>query len=661
MKRMPTRAARLATAVSIAGVAALSAGPAFADSNINYFQGGGTGQAVNLQVTPSTILNGVDLSAVQSAINSVPQGVGATLTQNLGGTLSNLTSPVTVVVDSAQVGAKSADGTHLSDGTLTGAPGLGATSAPIDINAKALDTELATLKTALTNMPVGTDAALKQALAPLLAANPSLAQTVNALDPVLNNQTIADTLGAPTVSLESIDASLQNGVGQSNTHALVTVNGDKSATSLLNPGSTYNLDPFQATALPSGALANNKVTSLNLVGSGTVSVPSLANLENALVALNTALTSVENSLLSSAGQAPVLGPVATKVGGIVLPTIQTTTGQTLQSVTSKVTSVDLTSINGNLAAIQNLLNQLEGMSGLNLADIVDNQSDTARASLQRTSTGVSATGQSAVVDLSAVKLNAGPLATAFNQISTVASKANLSLAPTLLEVQGVSAQAAVTLDGVHPAQESASGNLASISVLGQKILGSAQDVASGKALASLDTYLPAGGQCVITVPAVQVMKCTNGAALNLGVALPVPTSLSSALNGLPLATITLTRGVFTQEANPAVTSGASHITTLEATVDLASGSTLLSVQKALGLNLLAAPASGTQAAKTTHAVDLQLGIASANAALTPNSANFGPTPPKTGSEIVPLGILALALLAGGIGIGVRQRYAVRRG
>jgi len=70
LKRMPTRAARLATAVSIAGVAALSAGPAFADSNINYFQGGGTGQAVNLQVTPSTILNGVDLSAVQSAINA---------------------------------------------------------------------------------------------------------------------------------------------------------------------------------------------------------------------------------------------------------------------------------------------------------------------------------------------------------------------------------------------------------------------------------------------------------------------------------------------------------------------------------------------------------------------------------------------------------------
>jgi hypothetical protein len=627
LKGSRLQALRLAAAASTVSVLALAGAPAFA-SGINFYKGSGTGQAINLNVSPNALLT-LNLQGVQSAIdqlNAIP-GVGQTLTQNLGGTLKNIDEPIQVVVDNAQVGAQADKGQALTTALMD--EGIAATSTPVSIKAAALDTELKTLAAALQNIPVGTKAALKEALKPLLVANPTLSSAIDSLNSVLGD--VSDALGSPTVSvLQTVNAH----IGEEKPGDILTVNGGATLTSLLNPGSTYKLDPFVARA-KRDAFANNAVTSLALVPTGKISMPSLKSLQASLTTLQNALIAAENALLKDAGTVGL----GTVTGNSTLGTVIKTVNGTVGTVVADGQSVNLATINNVINQISALLSGLVDLDGLQLNDILTNQGDTALATLQRTGNRVSATGHSAVAQISAVKLNAGAL----SKLVKLVSLPEFNLGSSLVEVDGISADASAVLDGVHTPQylgSTASGKLATIKVLGKTILGKG-------GLANLDDYLPAGTQCTIKVPG--SMSCQNGKTLDL---VAFPDITKGALKGLPALTITLSRGTYIQEATDSTTHSHAGITTLDVAVDIATGDVLAGV-----VNKASLPVT-FRAQPNGPLVHLQMGVAAASVDLT-NAPVHNPRPPQTGNEILPLSILAFALVAAGIGLGVRRMRVER--
>src|SRR5207302_7325260 len=149
MTRSHMRAYRLATCVAITGVCALGASPALADNGISYYNGSGTGQAVNVTVAPSAILN-ANLSELQATLAKLTGSVGVSGTVNnvAGSTLQNPTSDINVLVDAAHAEGVSQSGTALNDGS--------AYSTPVSVKAASLASEVSLLNSMLKNMPNGT-------------------------------------------------------------------------------------------------------------------------------------------------------------------------------------------------------------------------------------------------------------------------------------------------------------------------------------------------------------------------------------------------------------------------------------------------------------------------------------------------------------------------
>jgi hypothetical protein len=140
----------------------------------------------------------------------------------------------------------------------------------------------------------------------------------------------------------------------------------------------------------------------------------------------------------------------------------------------------------------------------------------------------------------------------------------------------------------------------------------------------------------------------------------VPVTIPDTTNGVVsnVLTVTLTRGAPQYAATNGVATGAAKIVTLEVKVDvnLDQVNAVASKLPALPLSL---PVGLNKTAGAQTILDAQFGVAAAEASINPAvtcQLNCQPAvrPPSTGNNTLPLLILAVALVAGGLGIGARQ-------
>ncbi|HEV3232150.1 MAG TPA: hypothetical protein VG245_07835 [Candidatus Dormibacteraeota bacterium] len=641
MKGSTSRAYRLATAVAIGGVFALGAtGPVLADNSLSYYNGSGAGSALNLSVSPNAVLN-ANLSGIQSILSSLPAGAGQSINNVVGSTLANPTGDILVTVDSATANGESKgnNGAGLTSG--------GAVSTPVVVNAAALQSELNLLNAMVQNLPAGTVSAVQSALQPLISSD-TTGTLQGALDQIQAQlgTPIADTLGNPTVHLSH---SVSANFGEDKTGDIATINQG----GLLTQAAAFHLDPFEAKALPSGAAANNAVTSLNIAPSllGKLSVPAAApSLISALGTVQSALQSVENKLGGSVGNVPVAGGVVVGALGTVTSTVNNTTDAVVKTGTK---TVDLTKVDQLVQQIANMRNSMAALNGLQMNDIIGTGPSTALGSIVREGNVVKANGFSQAVRIDAVKLNNPVLAKELNTVlalipanvlDTVKSTTGSSLDLTgssLVTVEGIKASANVALDGVNQQVAAAEGHLASVSVLGIKVL-------------DTDTALAPGTSCTVSLPG--KTTCAGSlAALNNIPSVPSLAGIGS------LITVTLTRGAAVIPSTNSITSAAAKIVTLEVKVDL-NLAAINAIVNSTGLSqtLGGLPLSlGGAANGTANLADVQLGVASAEASLNPAvtcqvACQPRQIPPSTGNSVLPLAILALALVAAGAGLSVRQ-------
>ena len=660
--------ARLAVAAGIAGVLTAGAAPAFASNSISKYSGNANGQAIAVQINPSTVLD-VRLSELQQIINELnalptgPNGVPGSVNNAVGSTLANPTAPINVAVDSASAKGVSTDGLKLSDGT--------ASSTAVAIDAKSLATEVSLLNQAVKNMPDGTVSALQSVLGPIAAADKTgkLAAALNDYLPALSHP-ITGALGSPTVDmLRSVNANF----GQDVKGDITTVQQG----GLLTPNSSLALQPFEARALPSDAFATNAVDNLALVPSGKLGLASPGQIAQALQTIDAALIVAENAIKSETAQAG-LGAVTDPVTGTVFPVINNAVG----TAGTTVKGVDLSAVN---ALIANLTTTLSGIDGLQLNDIIGNNGANAVSSLSRTGDVVTANGIGAVAHVDVVKINDPQLQAILNTVAGTLST-EPGNAMELASVDGIKATANVSLDGVHPATQSANGSLVDVKLLGRS-LKSYVPAAAGSV--SLDDILPAGTTCTINIP---------GASTCHGLKVEVPSTqvLTDALAkqgvSVPsLLTVTLTRGLGVVDASNSTQYGRADITVLQVTSDINCAalskitSALDSVQSTLssalnlhvaacGLGLTGGNTAGANAlalhtatspntAGTAHLVSASFGVAHAEVGLdTLHNTTFttpGPTPPNTGNDLFLLAGLSVAAAAAGLGLQAWKSRAAR--
>ena len=652
--------ARLAVAAGIAGVLTAGAAPALADNAISKYSGNATGQAIAVQVNPNTVLD-VRLSELQKIVNSldsVQPGLTGSVNRTIGSTLANPTAPINVAVDAASAKGVSTNGTQLSDGS--------ASSTAVAIDAKSLASEVNLLNAAVRNMPDGTVQALRTALGPLAAHNATLAAALNTYLPSLSHP-IAQELGSPTVDLlRSVNASF----GQDMHGDITTVQQG----GLLTPNSKLALQPFEARALPSDAFATNAVDNLALVPSGKLGMASPAQVAQALKTIDEALIAAEGTIASVGGTTP-LGSVTDQVTGTVFPVLNTTVSAATSTGTTVLSASELNSINSLIAS---LTTALSGIDGLQLNDIVGNNGANALSSLNRTGSVVTASGLGAVAHVDVVKINEPTLK-------------SLLGADELASVDGIKAAANVSLDGVHPATQSANGTLVDVKLLGRSL---SSYVPAQFGTVSLDNLLPAGTTCTINIPGASTC---NGFQVKVPVA-NLNADLASAVNKLnvpapTLLTVTLSRGLGVVDQSKSTQYGRADITVLQVTSDINCSaltkvtSLLSSVQSALasklnlhlaacGLGITdAAPAAahanaaGTNATSpnsvgTAHLVKASFGVAHAELALdtlhnTSDTPTPGPVPPTTGNDLLILAGLSVAAAAAGLGIQAIKARAGR--
>jgi hypothetical protein len=646
---MTLRAYRLATAAAIGSTLSLAlAGPAAAASgNIGYFNGEGRGSAIQVAVSPSAILN-VNLSGVQQILNQLPLGAGATIDNLAGSTLANPTSDINIALDQADAKGTANDGVHLSDGT--------ADSVPLAIKIDSLANELQLLNAALQDIPKGTLDAVQAALQPLLANAPSLQSALTLLNTTLGAP-IADTLGDPSVHLTQL---VHANFGEDKTGDVVTINQG-----LLTHLDPYHLDLYHAKAITSQAMADNHLTSLDVAPSllGSLSIPtSNASLVNALGTVQQALQQIENQLSSTASAVPVAGPVAVGVLGTVTSTVNNTTHAVVNTTSG---TLDLSKVDQVIQQMTNLRAALANLNGLEMNDIVRSGQATAFGNLQRVGDQAKADGTSQAVNLQAVNLDDPALANLLNTLFASSPVKVDFLNQPLVQVQGISAGAHVALDGAHapsqnasdPAYAFAEGNLAEIDVLGMPIINKT----------TLDSVLPPGTSCVLNIPGKSTCALLPTAIQDLlNVNLPV-------IGNTPILSLTLSRGAQVLPSTNGISQAAASIVTLEAKLDLNLSALSSIAQSATGtLAALTLPVAVTPGAAFNptgaNILDAEFGVASAfvstNPAQTyinnpPGSNPPGVRPPSTGNDVLPLAILALALMGAGAGLTVRQARAVR--
>ncbi|HEY8740467.1 MAG TPA: hypothetical protein VIN56_07740 [Candidatus Dormibacteraeota bacterium] len=636
----------------IAGVLSAGAAPALAGNSIPYYSGSASGQAIALQVNPSTVLD-VRLNRIQSLINQLPLGANQTVDRALGSTLANPTAPINVTVDSASARGIAAQGTQLTDGA--------ASSTAVAIDARSLANEVALLNQMVQNMPDGTVAALRNVLGPIAdaekqAGDSTLSDTLNVDLPLLAHP-ITGTLGSPTVNLlQSVTANFNHDVKGD----LTTVRQG----GVLTPNSDLKLQPFEARALPSDAYAVNAVDTLALVPSGKLGLVDNKQLALSLTHLDTALVAAEKVLSTKTNKLGLGGATDT-----LFPLINGTAGTAGVTVEN---NVNLDSVNALINQVSGLIDTLNGIAGLQLNDIVGNNGANAVSGLSRTGDSVTANGLGQVAHVDVVKIN-DPILKGL-------------LGTELASIDGIKAATTVTLDGVHPAQQSANGTLLDVKLLGHSLTYYAAQ--AGQTVA-LDDILPPGTSCTVNVPG---PSTCHGIKLNI-----VPSAVSGTLQTLedtlnaagaglqPLLTVNLTRGLGVVDQSGSTKYGRADITVLQVNTDincatvqqvaaLVSGvqSTLASTldlhlaacglgvtdtPAAAGAHSAGVPAAGARAAAAgnVHLVSLNLGVAHSEVNLTPgsvpgNPVTSGPLTPNTGNDLLILAGLAVAAMAAGLGL-----------
>jgi hypothetical protein len=626
VKGSSLRAFRLATAVTIGGVFALSAAPALADSGISYYNGSGSGTAVNVAISPNSVLN-VNLQAVSDAVkqlDALVPGTSKTINSLAGSTLNAPTTPISIQIDGAMAKGTAASGGSLTDGS--------ASSTALSIQADSLKSEIALLNAMLQNLPQSTATALQGALAPIIANDPT-GQVQSALAQ-LNAQLggISDTLGNPSVNvLQTVTAKF----GEEKKADVVDVKQG----GVLTQVDSYHLDPFFARALASDASASNRLESLAIapsalgkLGATPLNVPSL---NSSLATLQAALQQAENKLTGQASQVPLAGGTAADALGKITAPVNSATSQV---VTIANQQVDLTKVNELINQLAALRGSLSALDGLQMNDIISSGAATATGTLQRQGDKVVATGSSTAGRIDAVKLTNKVITDALHTV-TGKDFSNMSL----VTVDGIAGNASVTLDGHNPANVAADGHLVDVKVLDQVV--------------TTDTLLAPGTSCTVSVPGKSTCGAIGGA----------PVSIPDTTNGLVsnLLTITLTRGAAQYASTNSITTGAAKIVTLEVKVDV-NLDQVNAVAKQIPALPLSLPVSLSGKGGAQTLVDAQLGAASAEASLNPAVAcqlgcQTPVRPPSTGNEVLPLAILAIFLVAGAVGITVQQRMRGVRG
>ena len=665
MNGIPNRVVRLVTLVSVAAVSILGSTQAMAAAPINYYQGSANGTALAVAANPDAVLN-VKLAAINAIVTQLEQTTGLNLSA-VHGTLTDATKSINVVIDQAHSAGTSAAGQQLTGGTST--------TTPLSIDAASLNGEIDAIKAALQDIPAGAVGQLNTILGTLPSSN-NLTAVTTALTQL--GQSLSATLGHPAVN--AFDTATAN-FGQ--TPNPVNEGNLVAGPSFLSTG-PFVLGPFSAEALPKDAAASNTLTSLDLVPTGNISIPSDSQLGTLLNTIGSAIQTLEQALGATVTPVttviPGLGTVITTITAVVNPTYQTI----------------FTNLNNGYATLVGALHvafdALGVTNGLQLNDLLGTGPSTASSTLSRdlsTANGsVSANGLSEVAHVDVLKLTNPILAGLINSVSTAAGgslPANLANT-SLVSVDAIKGVAAVTANGSDPMTESYSGSLLDVSVLGQSL----KAIAGQAGAPSLDAILPPGSVCTIQVPG--KITCTGLQNTAVETALG---ALNSVLGAVPtnltgLITITLTRGA---NSTPGLNSGTplsgkASIVTLEvnATVDCAKVAAILPVGtlntalNAAGISLCAnaagnnAATSNTRTAHATSApagssslVDVQLGAADSALSLTsaatlPGNCTAGspacPLPPNTGNNMLILAAFGLILAAAGIGIN-RLRVPVR--
>jgi hypothetical protein len=649
----------------MAGVLAAGAAPALAADGISSYSGKASGQALTLQVNPNSVAN-VNLAELKSILAKIDSlgavvGVKDTVGNTVGSTLDNPTAPVNIAVATASASGASTDGLKLASGA--------ADSAPVQIDAASLNTEINLINTAVHNMPTGTVKALKDALGPLATNNQQLSDALNLYLPELADP-ITGTLGSPTVN--ALNVNLHANFGDDLTREITSVE----AHGLLTPDSKLALQPFTARAIPAEAFASNDVTNLALVPSGHLGTVSQAQVRQALAAIETALKNVED-ILSKTNSSLGLG-AANDVLGLVTPTLNGTVG----TVTTTAGNVDLSAVNDLVNLVSAEIGLLDGLNGLSLNDVIGNNGSNAISALKRDGATVTASGGSTVTHVDVVKINNKALqdllGTVTNRLPGGGSVASVS---ELASIDNIKATAHVTLDGVTTADQHATGSLTDIKLLGRSLesyvngTSAALPVSTGVGHLSLDDILPAGSSCTINIP---------GTSTCHGLPITVPTvpAVQTALDAAgvkSLVTVVLTRGIEVLDATASKTHGSASITTLQLTADLNCGAVpsiahiMPSIPVALTLSVCgtgvqgaASPLTGAAGANaaaahtagttgSVHLVNLAMGVASAQLSTSPTLDNPGCSigcvlPPNTGNDFLILAALAVAAMAAGVGI-----------
>jgi hypothetical protein len=275
-------------------------------------------------------------------------------------------------------------------------------------------------------------------------------------------------------------------------------------------------------------------------------------------------------------------------------------------------------------------------------DIVNTGPSTALGTLKRDGDQVKASGYSQVVHLDAVRVNDPALASLLQTV-TGQDFSNQALAT----VEGIQANADVALDGKSKGVETANGTLARVVVLGHAI--------------DTNSVLSPGTSCTVSIPG----RSTCGGSLS---AINIPDVTGGAVGSL--LTVTLTRGIYSPSANNSPTFGEAKIVTLEVTANLnlpaleKLAATVPAAAQVLGLVTGHAGIAGLATVGlgdgSQPLLDAQFGVAAASVSLNTSQSAINPPgqpavpPPNTGNDVLPLALLALALLAGGIGMSLRK-------
>lgn len=646
VNRSKGRLVRLLTATSLLTAFTVGASPALAADAIPYYTGSATGQAVNLTVDPSSVLN-VRLDMLQDLINQLDNalpGTSGSLKNLIGSTLQNPTAPIKVVVNGASANGVAAKGTELTDGK--------ASSTPVAIDAASLKSELALLDAALKNMPDGTVAALKTALQPLLDANPTLKDAFNAALPELSH-TLTDTLGAPTLD---VVRTLNANFGEDKSAAGFTIK----PAGILTPNAGLSVEPFNARAIAKDAAAANSLVSLDLVPTGQIGLANQAQLKQALQTLEAALVNVEHTVYN-VGNSVGVGAVTGTIGNLVFPTVN---GAVNSAGSTVLNTVDLNKVNALISQVAGILGLLDGLNGLQLNDIVAAGPANSSSTLQRLGS-VKAAGLSAVADVDVLKVTNPQLA---SLLKTVTGHDVTSLA----HVGVIKGSASVVLDGTNKAVQQANGQISDIRVLGFTL-----DQLTGGAV-NLDKLLPPGTSCTIAVPG---KSTCQGIPLNVPDVLGLVGGVTGTVTGgQSLLSINFTRGAGVLDPTANETHGSASITTLEISVDLNCGLVNDLAKSLLGNTSISAPVNMTLGvcgvgintptaptgmvtgahsgqvlyARNARLVDTALGVATATLSTTPVSTPGQPLqpPPTTGNNLLILAALGAALVAAGVGVQV---------